>query len=166
MFISLSQPELITNKYSGNKGCYACAQLDEVSKVELKKLANYLGYDSDGSKFHITLVYSKEPLNTKEFPFNNAFDAYVGNISHFTGHDGKEYLVANIVSETALLVHSWLLQRGAVHSFTPYTPHITLYSDITVNKPLIKKIDVLNKRLAIKPLKVTFVDSNIFDLKD
>lgn len=127
---------------------------------------------------HCTLAYSVGSLPTNlPLIFEVSEPIKVTAIEYWEGHDHKGYLVAVLHSRSLERIHKVLEQAGCAHSFSDYTPHITLRNDVGLfdpntvlnifNKSSIDNVlDSLNRNLPRfkKPLSVRAL---VFeDLKD
>ena len=167
--VSLSKPELVLNPYTGTSGVYSAVVPDVSGLSQLEFLCKKLGVEFHPDETHCTVVYSKEAAltdpATAEPVAGKAFWYCLTHIEHWTGHDGKTYIVAGVGSPAVVMEHARLRRLGAKHSFTPFKAHITLSSDVEVTPEMQAKIDELNLELALAPGSASFINQKIVDVK-
>ena len=126
--------------YSGTNGFYAQASVPVASITPFKstferilKTEMPLNQESDIG-LHCTIMYSQAALRVSpqralatNLPMQKAFfEARVVGIDWWEGHDKEGYLVAKLVSSQLQARHKVWQMLGAVPTFSPYSPHITL----------------------------------------
>lgn len=167
--MSTSKPELVLNEYTGTHGCYVCMIPIDSSKDTIIELCEKLGIATDKDKMHCTLMYSKDnapaPTDITELPSDSTIHCLAHNVRHWVGHDGKTYIVMSLAGSEILLEHARLLKCGAVHSFVPFEPHITLTSDVKITEEVQAKIDEINKYLGRNPTTIVLGTEKISDIK-
>jgi 2'-5' RNA ligase len=167
LFVSLSSPELEVIPYSMKNGCYSAVTPDQPSKTKLINLARTLGFTKfDPEKLHVTLMYSESPITNAKVA-SAEFPAICKEVSYWTGHDGKTYVVAKLSGDALFNEHERLKGLGAKHSFDEYSPHVTLdASEGELSDKLKTAIDEVNASLGRYPMNLMFADQFIGDLKD
>ena len=169
LHVSLSKPELVLNPYTGTSGVYSACFPELQSKSTIGAICDKLGVGYYPDETHCTMMYSKEKTlsDPKYAECNPAkpFWCLITHVEHWTGHDGKTYIVAALSSPALIMEHARLRRLGAQHSFTPYKPHITLSSDVAVNEEMQVKIDRLNASLSVDPQMVILTGQKIVDVK-
>ena len=165
--VASSGPELVLNEYTGANGIYVARIPDDASKYRIIRLCEELGVQTEHDKLHVTVMYSKiaPPVGT-EFGGGSTITALCNALEVFVGHNGKKYLIMKLVTDDLIREHARFLQAGAVHSFVPYSPHVTLVSDVDVTADLESKIAVMNRQLALDPIYVVLINRSIADLKE
>lgn len=167
--IALASPEWKPSPYTGENGLYCAVQPDDGSKFRIMRLCEELGITTDHRKLHCTLVYSRNdapPLEEVQGCVDRATSGRVNFIEYWEGHDKEGYLVAKLVSDKLQVCHERLIRAGARHSFTPYSPHVTLTTGLPMTDGLKAKIDEVNRRLAEESIYVNFDDFTISDIKE
>lgn len=164
VMIALASPKLVHLPYTRENGCYVSTVPDDGSKFRLIELCEELGVETDHRALHCTLMYSKERAPEVDANRFSTASALCNEVSVFDGHDDRQYLVVNLVSDDLHRAHSRLLQAGCEHSFTPYRPHITLVSGVEVTDDLRSRINDVNRRLALDPMYVRFRSATVSDI--
>ncbi len=154
----------LTNQSSGT---YVCVLPDAQSKITLGKIAFALGlplHDDDFEDLHSTVIYSKDrfPSNTK-IPHDRQFSAFVKDVQFWDGHDGDGYVVLVLDSPDLVALHQEWKDRGLIHSFDDYTPHVTLKSKLANSVRLEQKINTVKPKVA--GLKLKFGQETVEGLK-
>lgn len=158
--ISLSKPELVDVEWPGENGLYSRML---VTAEPVLEIAEKLGLETDPSKLHVTVMYSKDhapdhlPEITTEYVI-----ALITGVKTWVGHDGKTYCVAQLCSPELVMEHARLTKAGCRHSFVPYEPHVTLTSDQEVDAD---KLERVNLELALRPIQVELHSQFIGDVK-
>jgi 2'-5' RNA ligase len=166
--IALASPEWTPLPYTGESGLYCAVQPDDGSKFRIMRLCEELGVTTDHRKLHCTLVYSRNdapPLNEIQSSIDRASFGRINFIEYWPGHDKKGYLVAKLVSDKLQAFHERLIRSGARHSFTPYSPHVTLTTGLPLTEELESNIKEVNRRLSEESIYVNFDDFTISDIK-
>lgn len=145
--------------YTGTFGLFASMQIQFPEPVI--DIANELGIELDSNAIHTTVCYSKKdavPLDTlPAIPTSRVFPAVCNEVAHWIGHKGQTCVVLKLISHEIVQVNAELQRLGALHTFTPYAPHVTLSDDgPAITEAMQEKIDAINKRLAREPLFLTF----------
>lgn len=154
--------------YTGANGLYA--SLIPQYAEGIVEIAEELGIKHlDPNVIHTTVCYSKTPVALADLPAigtSDEFRALCNQVDHWVGHKGQTCIVLKLVSSDIVAANANLQRRGAVHTFTPYVPHITLTDESApVDAAMQERIDTINKRLAHNPLWLTFDRYTVGDLK-
>lgn len=153
--------------YTGTNGLYASLLPQYTGGIV--EIAEELGIKLDPNVVHTTVCYSKTPVAIDNLPAigsSNEFRALCNQVDHWVGHKKQTCIVLKLVSPDIVDVNANLQRRGAVHTFTPYVPHITLTDESApVDGAMQERIDAINKRLAQNPIWLTFDRYTIGDLK-
>lgn len=161
---------VIKTKYTGTSGIYTSAtpSIESVSKiVALLESADYpFSLDKFKDEAHMTIMYCRnEAIDADSVSVEDEIIALPLRFEHWNGHDNNGYIVLKCVSKPASDLHDHILGLGAEHSFSDYTPHITISTDVgtTDVTELIEKLTTLVKS---KPVfLVNFDTINIEDCK-
>lgn len=165
--MSLSKPVLVKEPYTGVKGCYASLEPTSESKAKIVDLCKKLGIATDEDSLHLTLVYSKEGVVPKELSASRKeFKALGSSLKQWVGHDKKFYTVLAITSMSVIKEHARLIKNGAIHSFVPYEPHITLSSDSPETEDFKAIVKAVNLALEVEPIEITLDTWNVANIKD
>lgn len=145
--------------YTGTRGLYA-SMLPQYPEP-IVEIAKELGIELDSTKVHTTVCYSKKAsVPMAELPAVGSSDVFrviINEVSHWVGHKKQTCVVLKMISPDIVLLNAELQARGAEHTFTPYSPHITLSDEFgEITEEMQAKIDAINKRLARNPLKLDF----------
>lgn len=142
--------------YTGTRGLYSSVIPQNTDLIVA--LAEELGIKLDSNAVHITVCYSKEdaiPLeNLPPYGSSTEFYAMCNEVAHWKGHKGQTCIVLKLISPDIVKANAALQSVGAVHTFTPYSPHISLSDEVPVDDAMQSKIDAINKRLASFPLHI------------
>ena len=137
ILLSLASPKLDAIKFTGTKGCYSAVTPDEDSRALLTAVAEMVGVETDPSKLHCTVMYSEvAPKAGIGCNANRIRKAVISELTHWDGHDGKGYLVAQLDSPHLQEEHARLRSLGCKPTFDEYKPHITLYAGIKMTPEL------------------------------
>jgi hypothetical protein len=101
-----------------------------------------------------------------DFDPSREVTALANAVEHWTGHNGKTYIVLKLVSEGIVSENSKFQRMGAKHTFVPFAPHITLSDDTPITEYMQDVIERINRRFAYKPLELVFTGQIIGDLED
>jgi len=151
--------------YTGTKGLYASLLPQYTDSII--SLAEELGIKLDSNKVHVTVCYSKTAIHPETLPVastSQVYRALCNHVDHWKGHKGQTCIVMKLTSYDIVAANADLQGRGAVHTFTPYSPHITLTDEGTVDAEMQERIDKINKRLAYAPMWLKFDRYHIGDL--
>lgn len=167
IFISLSGgPTLKIEKYTADSGLFMSASIKEKNVQKILDLCKKLGVgtdkftenDIDSSKLHCTLMYSPEKCPAIEHVNNIICDNIVAKIAcikYWTGHDKKTYVVAGLEGEKLHEIHNALTDAGAEATFSPYVPHITLYTTEDKLEPkMLRAINEINTELVNRNINI------------
>lgn len=124
-------------------GCYVAVSPDADSQGQLTEWANKLGFfigSSKAEQLHCTVMYSKKHKPTLIDTSKDTFTARLIQFEYWTGSDAVGYLVAVLDSRALTERHYQWSDRGARHSFSDYTPHVTLVSGLTCSSALYKRM--------------------------
>ncbi len=167
IFVSLSSPELVDEGFTGHRGVYVFVTPVEASIPRILDIAYSLNVRPEESKLHVTVMSSeKAPRNLPHVMPNQVLRSLIDKIEMFDGHDGRTYLVAQLMSDDLQALHRTWARAGAVHMFKPYSPHITLWAGVTRTPELERRIDRVNASLNAKPAFVYLSGETATDLKD
>lgn len=170
VFISLSGVSLTHIPFSGKQGCYSAMVLDDGSKFRITELAKRLDVViPNPNDLHCTIMYSKvAPVDctASDLCTTSYKTAICTEIKHWTGHDGKTYIVAGLVSEELHHLHARFRKYGAAPTFSPYSPHITLTSfEGELTEGQLAVIAAVNHELAVDPVGIRLDNMFVGDLK-
>lgn len=156
--------------YTGNNGLYASMQFDEESKGKLLTIALKAGLTFDPEDVHVTVMYSESPSNESvsdvlENSTANTAECIVTGIDHWVGHNGKTYVILRLQSNELARMNAYLAKQGAVATFLPYTPHITLGKfEGPLPEETIELYKALNVQLAADAITLYARDFRVGDL--
>lgn len=168
LLISVASPELHVIDYSGNAGCYSACTPDGRSIYKINELVKFLGLPPNPEKYHCTLMYSKEhPIDTKGLDFKGKrFKAQMKEVRYWDGHDNAGYIVLSLKSNGLHEAHKELKDRGAIHSFDEFEPHITLYKGQQITKSIQNRINIINERFLKTKINLGLTNWFVGDIKD
>ena len=167
VMVSLSSPTIEMLPFTGGNGAYVSVIPTKATAALLSSLAEALGVKPDPSKFHITVLYSKDATpNSVETDPAKKYDAQLNEVEIFRGSDDKKYLTAKLQSDALQKRHKVWIGRGAKHSYDDLMLHVTLWTDIDETPQLTNRISSINRRLAAKPASCQFHQETVSDLKD
>lgn len=167
LVLSTSKPKLVKLPYNGQNGAYVGMTPSKNISELASKVSAYLGFETDVSKLHVTVMYSKVPLKVdsksiiEEAP--KSIKGLIVGVEQFKGHDEKLYTVLILQSTELYLEHSRLLKAGAKHTFM-YRPHITLSNEAPAVKA--RLLDSVNKYLLKEPFPFQLDGWFLSNLKD
>lgn len=164
LFLALSEVSWEVKPFTGEQGCYAAVQPDMYSLFRLMSLCDVLGIVTDPRKFHCTVMYSPDRVPAVK-EFNAEAEGYIHEIAWWAGHNNKGYLSALLRSPQLQGCHKQLTDAGAKHTYSPYTPHITLATG-PLTLDLERAMKGLNESLKLDPIRIFFDSSVISDIKD
>ena len=165
ILISLSSPELVADPYTATHGLYSAVTPDTKTANMLSALAKSMGFDVDATKFHVTVMYSKD--NSPEGAGCDGEKVYYARavrLQHWPGHDAKGYLTLALVSEELTAEHDRLKALGCKADFE-YNPHVTIWSGIEMSADLQAKIDKFTAKVSKWPV-LAFGKQFVGDMKD
>lgn len=110
--------------YTGTAGLYSAVLPVNRSKEVLSRIADVAGVWYNPDEFHCTLIYSPTTPNTLPEPTQSTFTARMTGLAVYG--DEKKVLVVTLDSAELQKEHHRLLSHGAKHTFSPYSPHVTL----------------------------------------
>ncbi len=110
--------------FSGTAGLYSAVLPVDRSKVVLERIADLVGVWYDSDEFHCTLMYSPTTPDSLPGAAQDTFAATLKGLEIYG--DEKKVVVVTLESAELQKEHSRLLSHGAKHTFTPYSPHVTL----------------------------------------
>lgn len=113
-------------------GTYISVEPTRESISRLCLIARLLGIETDEDELHCTLMYapgSLLPNGQAVADYNRMFYGTIDDITVW-GSDTK-YLVVIMKSPQLLARHKEWLNKGLVHTFHDYTPHVTLAKNPT-----------------------------------
>lgn len=143
--------------YDGTSGTYVSVMpSDESSKVLQHWIRAFrlTSLTKPASDLHCTVVWSKTPVGRVE-GLCDATLQLTSELDHFewwAGHDNDGYLTAVLKSSDLTARSRLWSQRGAVHSFDPYLPHVTLASKLALTKDLEDRILYMSRLYTGFPL--------------
>lgn len=152
--------------YTGKNGLYSSMTLASEQDIDaVMEIAKELGTPTAREHLHVTVCYSKTPATDAlpEVPAQPIF-GMCNEISHWVGHNGKPYIVMKLICPGLLVANSKLVNAGAVPTFIPYAPHISLSDDVEVTPEVEARIKQVNERLARNPLNFSFAGYQVGDL--
>lgn len=156
--------------YTGTRGLYASMVPTEPGAFTVINIAERLGIKLTKDVVHITVCYSKEHVVHLDalpaYTTDDTFSAVCNEVKHWKGHKGQTCIVLGLISESITLLNAELQAAGALHSFTPYSPHISLSDEVEVDPDMQLQIDTINKELSRSPLKLTFTNYSVGDQDD
>lgn len=178
LFIESLSKYKIKEAYSGSTGVYSSMTPVDSSKDIITNIATMFFGPAAGSinkeDLHCTIIYSRDVASkaTKTpYEVRDSLPKVVNNVrvtgcTTLSGHDKSGYVVLLLdpASDLTAMNKAWI-DAGYPHSFPEYTPHITIFSNISDSKfdysPGIKKLD---KYLKSNTITVDFVDHRIEDI--
>lgn len=118
-------------------GTYVSVTPNAAAIKYLQQLASALGIPLDAAgceELHCTLIHAKGTFaNNPASDPALVYPARIKDIQFWNGHNNEGYIVAVLDSPTLEARHKVWLQRGLVHSFADYTPHVTLKTGVKMN---------------------------------
>jgi len=140
--------------FDGTSGFYSKVFPTDYSKRKLSAWANKLRpldarlYEDD--KFHCTVIWSKViPKSVGSTLVPAAKGTFVAKLDHFEywdGHDKDGYVVAVLQSPDLKGLHENWKSHGAVHSFSQYEPHVTLFDKFIPTPYLHRQLRMLSQK--------------------
>ncbi len=127
------------NTYSGDSGFYA--RVSPVKNeaftglVKLLEASCPITFNEVYDDPHVTVMYSPKSPNALAASLihdsheHNEFLARSIRVLLWPGHNGKGYVVLKLLCPDLCLLHEKLKKTGAVPTFSPYAPHMTLCKD-------------------------------------
>lgn len=160
----------VHHAFTGNNGLYASFQFDKDSVEALALIATRLGLPFDPSDMHVTVMYSKQApeygaLYLLESDLGAVGSAVITGIDHWVGHDERTYIVLRLQSEQLAQMNAKLVRCGAMPTFIPYVPHVTLgKQEGELSEELKARIAEVNKDLAGSGTTLKLIDYKFGDL--
>jgi hypothetical protein len=158
--------------FTGTAGIYVSRELTPLSKAKAvaflrSQFPSVPINDEDIEEQHCTVVYSKTCVRNVDTDLINSASvtAQVTSLEWWEGHDKDGYLVAKLVAPELMERHKFWLSEGAVHSFSPYEPHVTLKTPLTVTPAFEEELEAANQFLHTFQLDVTLAGEVLEDLK-
>lgn len=158
--------------FTGTAGIYVARDLTSFSKAKItaflrSQFPSLSISESDIEEQHCTVVYSKTCVRNPDTALPAASPARpkVSRLEFWEGHDKDGYLVAKLVDPKLIERHKFWLSEGAVHSFSPYEPHITLKTPLKQTPQFQKELAAANEFLRTIQLDVTLAGEVREDLK-
>jgi hypothetical protein len=158
--------------FTGTAGVYVSRELTPLSKAKItaflrSQFPSLPIDDSDIEEQHCTVVYSKTCVRDLDTALPSAAPAniQVASLEYWEGHDKDGYLVAKLVAPELIERHKFWLSEGAVHSFSPYEPHVTLKTPLKQTPRLQQELAEANRFLRTFQLDVTLAGEVLEDLK-
>jgi hypothetical protein len=153
--------KIIGKTYTGTSGLYVGVPYKK-STNSIKSLQELFKYElplesfQDLSELHCTVMYSKTAPSkesviklNKDYPVLFATPIYC---QYWEGHDKSGYLVLKLTSNYLQNRHKKYLDIGAVPTFSPYEPHITLAKGFTPDKNFYDTLKSVNKSKIFKDI--------------
>lgn len=135
--------------YTGTAGAYVSVSPIDIYVKVLGKWAEELGFPFDAKRLdslHCTVVWSKQTVNNTSVDSSFHHVAKLNRFEYWDGHDNDGYLVAIFDSPSLVHLNKKWVNRGAAHSFSDYTPHLTLKDKFVPDQELFDKISSLSKK--------------------
>lgn len=110
--------------FSGTAGLYSAVLPTEKSKVIFERIADLVGVWYDSDEFHCTLMYSPKTPDTVPEAKLGKFMGKLRSIEIYG--EEKKVVVVTLDSADMQWEHARLSSHGCEHTFTPYSPHVTL----------------------------------------
>lgn len=158
--------------FTGTAGIYVSRELTPLSKAKItaflrSQFPSLPIDDSDIEEQHCTVVYSKTCVRSLDTALPSASPAHsqVAGLEYWEGHDKDGYLVAKLIAPELVERHKFWLSEGAVHSFSPYEPHVTLKTPLKQTPRLQQELAEANQFLRTFQLDVTLAGEVLEDLK-
>lgn len=169
MKISISSPEFVADPYTGTRGLYVATTPTDETAEFLSNLASLFGYIPDRGKFHVTVMYAPEkypqPGPWMTIDKDQEFTGLFSRCQHWDGNDGKGYLSARLHSVDLQSCHRKFIAQGCKHTFTPYEPHVTLWSGVPRTIDLSNKMASVQSQFGGSPVSLTFKGLIVADIK-
>lgn len=121
---------ICTKKYTGTKGVYAHLIPDRPTVFTLESLVRrtnlpFVGHSSILNP-HVSIICSDRIPNSLRIPFpSKPIDVKVLKAAVWTD-EGKAVVLLEVESPKLNHLHSLFLQKGAVHTYSVFLPHLTL----------------------------------------
>jgi hypothetical protein len=148
-------------------GCYVSVSPDADSVLLIGEWMHDLGFwlsPEREAKLHCTVIYSATARPTDYIA--DPFRKLIGTLSHFEfwdGHDNSGYVVAKLVSPDLKERNRYWTERGAVHSFEDFTPHVTLLHNLSSTPAMLQRLESVGNRRRGENL--VFYDEHLEDCK-
>lgn len=158
--------------FTGTAGIYVSRELTPLAKAKAvaflrSQFPSVAIADDDIEEQHCTVVYSKTCVRNVDTALTNSapVTAQVTSLEWWEGHDKEGYLVALLDAPELITRHKFWLTEGAVHSFTPYQPHVTLKTPLRVTPSFEEELEAANQFLRTFQLDITLSGEVQEDLK-
>lgn len=152
--------------YTGKQGLYSSVKLASDADADaVMEIAKQLGTLTKRENLHVTVCYSKTPA-TDALPEEPAQPIFgmCNEITHWIGHNDKPYIVMKLICPGLVVANSKLVNAGAVPTFIPYAPHISLSDDVQITPEVEARIKQVNEQLARNPINFSFAGYHVGDL--
>lgn len=139
--------------YSGTNGLYVHAKLDAITRTRLTEICEQLGCAVEDN-LHITVCYSKHSVPVQSLNFDNVtYEGVCNEILAWDDHKKRKMVVAIVHAPELIVRNADYVANGAVLTFTPYKPHISLSYDTADITNLDDRIKAINEALALEPIQ-------------
>lgn len=115
-----------------SSGLYVWVDPDDKSYLRLSAVRRIFGTQNgalkyeNGTELHATVLYHPDPIpENAQAPADRQISARLLRAEAWTVKENKTLLVLILESPELVKLHQELLSYGFVHTFDPYTPHIT-----------------------------------------
>lgn len=174
----LEKPSIDFSGYSQRAGMYS--KLIPVVGKEKNALTNLITKQPVQPPFkfneyfddpHLTVIWSKIALGKGDVlgicDFCRRYTACITNVKYWEGHNKVGYIVLSVGSADIQNLHELLLKLGAVHSHNTFEQHITIASNVgALNSEIRNWMGVINEKLRVKPMPLSFTALSFSDLFD
>lgn len=121
-----------------SEGFHTCVYLDEESTSILTEVLFNLGIEPNLSfPYHVTIISSLSKPKTN-FKYDKKISLYTKGFFLL----GDNNLVLGVESSLVNKLHNFYTNKGAVHTFDKFSPHITIsefnFSKVPVNFPILR----------------------------
>lgn len=152
-------------------GFYSWRQLDQASVLALSALRRFypcpeetpFSYNS-GPELHMTTMYHSKDLelpSTYVDPGPQPLEASIDKFVIWEDHKDRHIVVALLNREQVLRDHKTLELQGFVHSYDPWSPHVT-YGKFK-DKPNPRWVSLLNLAIRRNPVTLEFAPQVFID---
>lgn len=133
--------------YDGTSGTYVSVVPTDESCRVLQHWSSAFQLDNakPEDSLHCTVTWSKAAVGSSSGMCDpdQLFYAELDHFEWWSGHDKDGYLTAVLKSPGLAERNQAWAQRGAVHSFDPYLPHVTLASKLGLTDTLSQRMKEL-----------------------
>ena len=167
---------LDSSGYSSNGSTYAALK---PFKDDMKAITSILKSSKPPFKIndihrypHVTVIYSRNngvdvQAIANSIPYGVVPTAKVIGVEYWPGHDREGYIVLKLKSRDAEDINTAFVAAGARHSFSDYTPHMTIEGDVGSLTP---ELEAWMKRFEddikyIEP-KIRFSTLEVMDIRE